>query len=183
MEYPSTKYARANEWQSRRNELSHDWLKNTFMPALGKFSNVLEGRVRDDAWITVFITEILPQWPARKPEFEQLNLTFEIAMSPQGLLTCARLPNCSETTRNWLRDLVHTLWSNRINCAALIVKADKAIQYTDSVYWRLIEALPPRGNWSPSYLRDCREHLLCFRQSCQHLGDALTSFPREVLFT
>ena len=166
------------EWQSQRNELSHDWLKNTFMPALAKLSNMLEGRVRDDQWINTFIGEILPGWSSRRSDFDTLISTFELAMSPRPFVAASQFGN-----RAWLGELVHCLWSTRLGSPVLVSNAKATMRATDDAYRKLVCAVPTQERWSLADLHGCIEPLLMFRKCCQELGDAISSFPREVMFT
>jgi hypothetical protein len=174
---------RPAEWQDRRSELTHGWFKNRFMLALGKFSNLLNGVVRDDGWVDVFITDVLSQWPTRRADFELLISTFEFAMSPRALFSDTAMATCPEHTRLWLSELVHTLWSSRVRSTVLVTSADDAVRNADEAYRQLLSALPPAGKRSIANLNTCREPLVVFRRCCQELADSIATLPREVLFT
>ena len=45
-----------SNWQERRNEFNHDWLKNVYMQALGNLIRVLDGRVIDHPFLETFLT-------------------------------------------------------------------------------------------------------------------------------
>jgi hypothetical protein len=100
----------AREWQRQRSRFNHDWLKNQYTQALGKWINILHREVDDPMTERNFIARVLPEWTAHRPELIDLLNRFECAMSPRRLFELPPLLFCDQRTHEWLPDVMHTLW-------------------------------------------------------------------------
>lgn len=169
-------------WQKRRGEFNHDWLKNTYAIALGKWLNILEGRVEDPELEAAFVSAVLPTWEARYPEALRLVEDFEHEASPRVLFNVPPLRRCSEETKRWLPDLVHALWLERHRVKELREDANAAAAAAQASYARLTQALAAcedrhRGHALAQY----RSLFAEFRDRCQELGEAMEQFPGRIL--
>jgi hypothetical protein len=94
-------------WQRRRAAFNHDWLKNRYIPALGKWLNVLDGQVTDDAFAVTFAQHKFLEWRRESWALKSLLDDFTTEMSPARLLEdAAGNPWCAE----WLRSFVRGYW-------------------------------------------------------------------------
>ncbi len=103
----------ADEWQRRRSQFNHDWLKNVYLPALAKWQRILDGDVEDEAFVPMFASELLPKWSEHVADVTALLSSYEACMSPRTLLSLAPLNHCPPADVGWLGGLVHALWLSR----------------------------------------------------------------------
>jgi hypothetical protein len=161
-------------WLKRRSALSHDWLKNQYMSALGKFLNLLDDEIEDPEFERLFVPGTLPEWESRVTEVVVLIADFERCMSPRALLDVPPLSACGEDVRRWLGQLVHGLWLGRCAVRESVASALDAAAAADAAYRRLRRALPAGASCeSAEELRPLRTQFADFRKRCQLLGAAL----------
>lgn len=169
------------EWQRLRQSLNHDWLKASYLRALGKYIHILEDKVEDSLHEWQFPTFIFREWEDRHEEVRRLLEEFEDAMTPRTLFFTPPLENCSRSTLEWLPGLVHELWLSRNRVFELLNKAWVAFEETDQSYCRATRVLSCAGA-SPN-LEDLRGEADVFRalrRSCMGLFEAIQSFPNRV---
>ena len=168
-------------WQKRRNEFNHDWLKNKYIPILGTWMNLLDAKLEDDDLEKSFLDYILPEWKSKKKEPLALSRDFEIEMSPRILFNDQPLSNCDEDTKQWLGDLIHDLWLARYSVKRLVDDASKHAKNTNVVYNKLLEAL--MGCKDIHKIEESRKYRGLFSEllsACRELSDAIEKFPSEV---
>ena len=109
----------AASWARRRGAFSHDWLKNSYLPALEKWVNILSGDVDDSVFEGVFARTGLHEWNDRRDGVTLLLAEFETAMSPRVLFESEPLSGVPDADREWLAALVHDLWLQRNDVRSL----------------------------------------------------------------
>ncbi len=168
-------------WQRRRTALSHDWLKNRYLPALGSWANVLDGRIQDSALEASFETEILAQWETRRIEALALVSTFPNEMSPRTLVEYQSSFVADVDLRPLLTEVVHELWMFRNRISKLIWIAKARIRAADEAYSRIQTKLKDRVSVDNlSAWNDIRPDFDAFARHCRRLGRILTRFQDDV---
>jgi hypothetical protein len=169
------------QWQKRRSDWNHDWMKNQFMPALAKGLNVLDGRVADPEFLGPFFGGTLRQWEAQRTEVLALLTSFEVEMSPARLFDRAPLSQCSVETKQWLPPLAHALWLNRGMVHDLVADSADLLKRVDSAYTQIVENVTAgSSSGTLAAMQSCRPLLAAFRECCQRLAHAISDFPREI---
>jgi len=172
------------DWQQRRNELNHDWLKNEYLPALWKWSRLLNQEVDDPEFEARFRSEVLPSWEKGYRRVKELIETFEQEMTPAVYLERMPLARCDAASRSWLGGLVHQLWLERHSVQVLVETARKRAGEANDAYAAMTDALrvvmmPLRATAAAS----TRAQFGRFRSACSALGDAIEQFPHRILVT
>ena len=168
-------------WQKSRSAFNHDWLKNQYMPALGKYLNLIDDHIEDNEFERQFVARVLPQWEAHREEALALARTFEQEMSPRRLFAQTSLAFCDDDTKEWLGSLTHELWSRRYPVRQWVENALIATQHTDETYKKLQALLRNSVDTSSAAeLRPLRGQLVALRTQCQALANAFSIFPGEL---
>jgi hypothetical protein len=172
---------KGGEWQVRRREFNHDWLKNRFIVALNSWLRLLDGAIEDSILENSFLAEVLPQWEARRSEASDLIREFEKEMSPRTLLAEPPLSRCDGQTKQWLGELIHGLWLVRVAAKELTASAESCVAAADAAYAELTQAVKirPKGELLPA-MKPHRHLFERFRDACQKLGAAMSEFPHEI---
>jgi hypothetical protein len=168
------------EWQRRRGQLNHDWLKNQLSPALGKWLNVISGEVEDESFAEHLQRSAFAEWPEKRHEITVLLNDFIREMSPLTLFLEPPLSGCDDETKKWLGELVHRRWAEASETQALLSEAERCLEEADLAYGTLVS----RSSLPIPHLETELEFLLTaaarFRKACEALGRALSKFPSEV---
>ena len=168
-------------WQKRRSEFNHDWMKNKYIPKLGAWVNLLDGRIEDKDLEKFYVSSILPDWESHKNEALALSNDFETEMSPRVLFNELPLVNCDDETKQWLGDLIHYLWLIRYSVNQLISDASESAKNTNDAYYKLQDALRACKNTKKvEALKPFRKLFAEFLKNCRSLSDAIEKFPSEV---
>ncbi len=168
-------------WQKRRSQFNHDWLKNQFTTALAKWLNLLDDQIEDNDFEQSFILSVLPKWDSHRDEALAIVHDFEQQMSPQSLFEQEPLSRCDEDTKEWMGELVHQLWLVRYPVKEWVANADTAVKNTNTAYDQLQQQLQNCTNTkSAQALQPLRKQFAQFSESCQKLAKAIEQFPNEV---
>lgn len=171
-------------WQKRRTAFNHDWLKNQFMPALAKWVNLLDDKIEDREFETLFLQWFFSEWERYRIEAFVIAEAFEKEMSPAQLFNGPPLSQCDCDTKVWLKDLVHGLWLERYPIKQWIAEAAVCAKNADDLYVRLRQALNEGINTqSAQALHPLRNMFAEFRDRCQELARAIERLPNEVKVT
>ena len=169
------------DWQSRRREFNHDWLKNRYIVALNSWLRLLDGAIEDSILEATFLSGVLPQWEAQRGEVGELILNFEKEMSPKQLFSEPPLSGCDPHTKEWLGELVHRLWLVRVSAKELISTAKRSVSAADTAYAELSRILRTRPTSDlVATMKSHRRFFKRFRDACQKVGAAMSEFPREI---
>ena len=168
-------------WQKRRSAFNHDWLKNSYIVALGSFLNLLDNKIEDADLEHSFIPSILPQWEFHRAEAFALPRDFERQMSPQNLFDRIPLSRCDENAKEWLGNLIHAVWLTRYPVRCWVADVTTCAEDVDIAYDNLREALKFCSDVeSALILRRYRKQFVALRERCQKLAAAIENFPNEV---
>lgn len=174
---------KSHSWQEKRSRFNHDWLKNQFLPAIGKWLQIVRKEVADAEFQSRFSAEILPAWEIREVLVIELLDTFEEEMSPRVWLGKPPLSRLGPATRDWLAQLVHSLWLARMPVHAWLREARKSVAEVSNTYrvlQRVMKAGDARGAIDPP---QCYEESESFRLACVQLSKALEQFPNKIEVT
>jgi len=127
-------------WDTARARFSHDWLKNGFSVALGKFTNVLTGAVEDpDAANQVLA--YLDEWPAKREEIERLIDIAPVILSPVELFRQGPLSALDDQSRNTLATIIEEKWRNSVQPERMVRDAKTFAQRVDTACEALKESM------------------------------------------
>ncbi len=166
-----------DEWQLRRSELNHQWLKNELIRHLRAFVARLEATDPDEKRIAEFAREDWPKFAARREEIIDLLVSAEQALSPQRLFEQTPLSRFEPGMRAWLSRLVHDLWLARTPVKQQICAAGVALDSATRLYMEL-DALVVSAE--PEVLRPALESLVAFEGDVMRLSACLSQLPRKV---
>jgi hypothetical protein len=168
-------------WQRRRTALSHDWLKNRYLPALASWANILDGRIQDPVFETSFETEVLAQWETRRVEALALINSFSSEMSPRQLVIEASTMANDADLRPILAEFIHELWMFRNRVAKLVWIATARLRTADTVYLRMKGKLNDKAQVDRfTVWKDIRPDFDAFARHCRRLGRILTRFEDDI---
>jgi hypothetical protein len=170
------------EWQRRRAEFNHDWLKNQYLQDLGRWNRLLADEIDDPRFERRFVAEVLPTWEKQERVVTALVREFEGEMSPRVLFERSPLSDCNSSTQNWLPDLMHSLWLARYPVRAWLSNARRILEDACIAYSTLCSNLatyPDRR--SVEKLRPLRPDFERFRSACHDLASAIEKFPDRIL--
>lgn len=171
-------------WQKRRGEFNHNWLKNKYLPALGKLQNLLDDYIEDDEFWGPFITDVLPKWESHRAEARDLIENFELEMSPRVLLEHDPFSRLDNEVRIWLSELVHNLWLTRYPVTQWIEEAIGCMRDVDDAYKRIKKILKEcPDNKLAEALKQQKDEFREYNRVCRKLGKAFETFPSRILFT
>ncbi len=160
-------------WQHRRGAFNHDWLKNQFLPALGKLLRVLDGDVEDPDFERDFPDQVLGQWAGRASEAAALARECPEVLSPRTLVEDEPFAKCPPARRTWLAELIHRAWCERFQIPEKVARVVETATEADARYRDLRGQLAAR----PAVLR---EAVARFRDACLRLARAVEALPSEV---
>ncbi len=169
------------DWQKRRGELNHDWLKGRYIPDLDRWLNLLGGLVENQVFAREFLTSVFPQWEELGRGAVALAQDFEHQMSPRCLLDRPPLFRRPVMIRLWLGELVHELWLKRYPVRDWTAHVTAAVAAADANYARLRDH-EPKPN-CPRTLRTLQPLFGRFREDCHVVASAIAQFPHDMRVT
>lgn len=128
-------------WQRECHELNHDWLKNTYIPALAKWQNILDDKVEDSYFTQTFLTYIFPSWELHRDKAFDLLANYHKSMTPKNLFSEPPLSYIDGDTKEWLGNLVHYLWLARMSVGEIIDGMSLLVKCIDQSYSEIKKAL------------------------------------------
>ncbi|NVN97087.1 hypothetical protein HXX01_02540 [Candidatus Nomurabacteria bacterium] len=168
-------------WQVRRSEFNHDWLKNMYIPKLGTWLNILDDEIEDDDFEKTFVDRIFPGFESQINEALSLPNDFINEMSPRLFINEPPLSNLDASTKDCLSELIHLLWLERYAVNNLVENACSAANEAIESYKRLQEALSSCNDTHDiEMLKPFRNLFLGLLSSCRALSKAVEKFPSEV---
>lgn len=174
--------ASASEWENRRSTLRHDELKNRFLDRLDTFlDDDLNESNPELPWLLVFVEDDLVQWAQHSGEAEVLINTYASLLSPRTLLDDPPLSRMPESDKEWLANVMDTLWKHRHNIDQHVSQARSALQEANAAYQTLSSSLSTVD--SVADLRQQRPTFESFRDAGYDLVDAFGHFCRKVRVT
>jgi len=169
------------DWQRRRAEFNHDWLKNRYINALMSFLARLRTEDSNNPQsLHEFLEKDFPVWQRSSVEAWWLVNQFEQEMSPTRLFDAPPLNECSEKVKEWLVPMVHCLWLQRYDVPRLVATARALIQGIDDGYESLSKSLSNGGEGSVFKLRAMLQEWERYADLCLELSRCIGAFPRKV---
>jgi len=166
-------------WQRMRSRFNHDWLKNRYLQALGRWLNIADELIEHEGTGGEFRDGVLREWEVHRRDLCTLIATFEKEMSPVRLFDESPLSQCDDQTKAWLPGVISTLWSQRYSIQERIQRIERAATSADAAYGQLQSLLS--GSSTPVVaLRANRAELAAFTCACEAVAAALSSLPSEV---
>jgi len=168
-----------DDWPSRCHLLAHDWLKNSFLPNLSAFANIMSGKAQDPQAVRRLANQVLPQWETRFCEALQLVNSYQDEMSPLVWFKQRFQDKGEEPALSFLIELTHGLWlfrhlvpeqTRRARCKLL--KANRAWKDLRDAF-RNYGSLPANKLWPR-----VREPFLRFQKACNELMNVFEGFKR-----
>lgn len=172
------------EWQGRRREFSHDWLKNQFMPRLASWLRLLDDEIEDPELEREFVPSFLPEGERRIHDALVLVRDFEREMSPRRLFGCPPLTRCDYDTQEWLGEVAHMLWMNRYPIKKWTTSAIDSVEAVRTAYKELGVMISSCSD--PGSAKAFRPYRIAFAKlhmSWQALADSIGKFPSEIKVT
>jgi hypothetical protein len=170
----------ANNWQTDRGQLNHNWLQNGVLVALNHALRVTAGAVRPRN-IRQTLAEDILRWQERRQEVPGLMDRFENEVSPKVFFERAPLCRCSDKTKSWLVPLTHELWLRREKVQEKMGTAKEAYVTAERTYEAIQADLikmpePPTVEDLWPFERLLRQ----FTAACEALSRAISALPHEI---
>jgi len=166
-----------DEWQLRRSELNHQWLKNEFIRHLRAFIQRLSRPEPDERRLAEFVRADWPKLAERRDDLANLLATAEDALSPRQVLEEPPLSSCGPETRAWLSRLVHALWLQRTPIRRRVEEASAALGEVWECYVGLDQVVERAG---PDELRSAAKLFSAFAAKVDRLSRCLTELPSRI---
>jgi len=132
-----------SEWNNLRARLHHDWLQNRYMTFLKSwkacFDNVEAcGQNSED------VLKQLLQWKTKRHAFVTFINSLEEALSPMQLLHEPPLNRMKEEDKNWLGEVIHSLYLARTGIKDKISELKEKMMEIDEIVDSVAESLIDR---------------------------------------
>jgi hypothetical protein len=169
------------DWQRRRSEFNHDWLKLKYLNRLKSFFERLQ--VEDSGSMSrlrEFIEMDFPVWEERSMDAWWLVQHFEKEMSPSSLFNTEPLNKCGVETKEWLVPLIHALWLERRSVRQLVTKAAELLATVDEDFMKLSKNLPKADD---AYIQRLKSDLPVWKKfvdDCFEFSQCLSDFPHGI---
>lgn len=167
------------DWQRRRSEFNHDWLKNRYLNNLDGFIANLEMKKPDESRLMIFLQEYWNQWKTHREEAGQLIDSVETEMSPTVLFETGILKGMNPEACEWLKSLTHYLWLNRHDIKNKISNCQEWLLKVDAQYDKINSMLNEIGR-NMEQLKNLLPGFKAFRDICQAFSESISKLPSEV---
>jgi hypothetical protein len=169
------------DWQQRRSELNHQWLKNRLLSALDSAANLLGGRIKGVGYVQDVLDEEVREWQERRNELNILIDRFEAEMSPRKVFAASPLAEWEPEVKEIMSNLLHELWLVRNPVREWVGNARSATQAVETSYVQLVQSEPvgEDGRIGPEFCK----HFEAFRSACRALAKTIEQFPNNILLT
>ena len=171
------------EWQLRRSELNHNWLKNRYLnrmsAAIQRLRNAGPGR----KLALSFFVEDFREWEDKRGEANWLVENFEVQMSPKVLFDREPLSNVDAATKEWLPDLIHTLWVSRYRISSMLKNINTAMSVMERKYTCISRMEPWKWMNLPEDMHPFLDLMEEFEDACKGLSTSLSALPKDILCT
>lgn len=168
------------DWQRRRSEFNHDWLKNRYLNNLDGFIANLEMKKPDETRLMIFLDEDLHQWKTKEEEARLLMDSFEKEMSPTVLFETGILKRMDAESQEWIKPLTHHYWLENHNIKNKISNCEKCFLKVTAQYDKINSMLNEKGR-NIEYLKNLLPEFKAFRDACLAFSQSISKFPSKVL--
>jgi chromosome segregation ATPase len=167
------------DWQRRRSEFNHDWLKNRYLNNLDGFIANLEMKRQEEQRLMIFLQEYWVQWETHQEEARQLIASVETEMSPVVLFESELLKDMNPEISEWLKPSTHLLWLNRHDIKNKISNCEEGLLKVNAQYDKINRLLDEKGR-SLEQLKNLLPEFKLFRDICQAFSESISKLPSEV---
>lgn len=167
-----------SEWQIRRQEFYHDWLKNRFLNSFDDFIEQLQKNNPDIHRVSAFLVEDFPAWNSERQDAERIVQSIEDGMSPQRFLSCAPLSGCDVETQEWLEHLVHGLWLSRYPVKEKAKESQEALASVNELYEKIAYELEQSSPIKLTQLIALRPQFCELKETYRNLSKSLSNLRR-----
>lgn len=164
------------EWQARRTDLNHDWLKNDFLRRLRAFVVRVEDGAQDTGRLEEFVRKYWPEWRRNSNRIRDLLADAEESLSPRQYFARLPLSECPTEVKGWLPNLVHALWLVRTDVRRHNGDAQKSLDRAEALF----DELSPTLQRPPCNLAPDPTKLREFEASAKQLGESIGRLPHHV---
>lgn len=161
----------SSEWEKRRSDFNHDFMKNFFLMALSRWLRLLEGETDDPHLERTFLVSVLPAWKSARAQLNALLSDMEFNLSPARSFEMLPLSRCDDSTKSWLPSLVHELWLVRNSIRKQLENARRAVQDADTSYKEIRKSL--RNDTSLAELANSYGKFKQFRDKCNTVAQCV----------
>lgn len=169
------------DWQRRRSEFNHQWLKNKLLSALDCAANVMRGKLKGGDYVGDVVENDIREWERRRVDLDRLLADFESEMSPQALFEILPLSHWEPELKATMGELLHCLWLSRYPVKDWVEDARKAAQSVNRSYEQLIHTFAAGATANDSGEREFVARFETFRSACRSLAKSIEQFPKTIL--
>lgn len=170
------------DWQLRRSEFNHDWLKNRYLNNLDGFIANLEMKKPDETRLIIFLEEDWNQWENHEEKARRLIGSVETEMSPAVLFDTGILKRMDPESQEWMKPLTHHIWLNRYDIKNKIYNCEKWLLKVAAQYDKINMMLKDKG-CNMEQLKNLLPDFKFFRDTCQAFSQSISKLPSKVLIT
>ncbi|MGD2084547.1 MAG: hypothetical protein PVH61_00035 [Candidatus Aminicenantes bacterium] len=167
------------DWQRRRSEFNHDWLKNRYLNNLDGFIANLEMKKTDESRLKTFLAEDWNQWKAHREDARELIASVETEMSPAVLFETGILKRMDSESQEWMKPLTHQLWLERHDIKNKISDCEDWLLKVNAQYDKINRMLNETGR-TMGQLKNLLPEFKAFRDICQAFSESISKLPSEV---
>lgn len=168
------------EWQKRRSEFNHDWLKNRYLNNIDGFIANLQMKKPNGPRLMEFLEEDWTQWENKQKEAKLLLDTFEKDMSPAILFESGILQSINSETMEWLKPLTHYLWVERYCIKTKIKKCEEWLLKVIAQYDKINKMLVEKRH-NIERIKSMLPEYNSFRVICQFFSESINKLPSEII--
>jgi DNA repair exonuclease SbcCD ATPase subunit len=168
------------DWQRRRSEFNHDWLKNRYLNNLDGFIANLEMKKPDVSRLMIFLDEDWNQWKPKEEEARRLMDSFEKEMSPLVLFESGILKRMNPESQKWIKPLTHQLWLNNHDIKNKISNCEEWFLKVTAQYDKINSMLDEKKR-NIEQLKNLLPEFKAFRETCRAFSQSISKLPSKVL--
>ena len=165
------------DWDRRRSEFNHDWLRNSYLRSLVAFLARLD-RTPDSPIVRDYLTEGFPMWARKREEVRWLAGHLADCLSPKNLFDDKPLSLASAETKAWLPDAVNQVWMLRYHIDEVVAELIARIDAVDTLYEELSRGVQQavRGVAPIEF----RSGFVAYDSACRKLSDTLSDIRKNI---
>ncbi len=126
-----------DDWNIRRANFNHDFLKHSFMNSLQAWGSELDFE-GNNSNISNMLADILNKWSDRKLELETLLTDAYSALSPSRFVYLEPISTLHEEQRSWLDLVAHDLWLEKTNISTSLTEIREQADELDLLISKLL---------------------------------------------
>ena len=162
-------------WFRERNQLNHDWLRNTFFLELSAIRGRCVGDTSAMGCCLEAVSAVIEDWNSHRTPLEALIDRCEVGASPVLLFKRPPLAHCDFDVLEWLPEVIHRQWLARNR----IKEKSKDAQLQLIITHRSAEALEGVASSTACCGSALVKALDAFMVSLTNLSDAISKLPNR----